>query len=140
MTYQQFQKRYFRVWYERCFVTKIGDEVDALSQYVEPLNSRRDRKLDALPVERQEAYIHLWNRYRDFGITMVFFEFPRYSNQFAMETPDDLEKVKGAIQSALGNARILKASYMRELLDELLTTVREVTNEFHAVFGENIFA
>jgi uncharacterized membrane protein len=41
ITYEEFQRKYFSVWYQKHFVTKIGDTVDALSQYVEPINSRR---------------------------------------------------------------------------------------------------
>ncbi len=70
---------------------------------------------------------------------MAFFEFPRYSNYFALETPDDIEKVKSTIEDSLGGEYQFKAIYMRDLLEEILYIVSDVTEEFNQIFGENIF-
>jgi len=140
MTYQQFQERYFRVWHERWFVPRVGDVVDPLTQYVEPFNSFRDRKIDALSKDNRERCIALLNQYVEFGVAMAFFEFPRYSHHFDMQTPEDIDKVKATIQKTLGGQVILQAKYMRDLLSEIIDLVGNVTQKFNDVFGENIFA
>lgn len=140
MTYQQFQERYFRIWHKRCFVPKIGDVVDPLTQYVEPFNSFRDRKIEALSKTKRDRYLALLNKYADFGVVMAFFEFPRYSHHFEMQMPDDIDNVKATIQKSLGGQVVFQATYMRELLIEIIELVKSVTQEFNEVFGENIFA
>ena len=44
-TYEQFQDRYFEIWHKRFFVTKIGNSVDSIVQYVIPKNMIDKRQL-----------------------------------------------------------------------------------------------
>jgi hypothetical protein len=142
LSYADFQRRYFKVWYERLFVPKIGDVVGPLSQYVEPFNSHRDKKLDNLSASKQQQYFRLLKKYKAFGITMAFFEFPRYSQHFSMvtEAPESIAKIKETIEASLGGTHRLKSTYFRDLQQEIVRLVEDVTGKFNSVFGKNIFA
>jgi len=139
LSYADFQKRYLHAWFEKCFVTKIGDYVDPLSQYVEIFNSRRDNEIDRLPKKKQKEYFLLLKKYQDFGMTMSFFEFPRYSKHFGMTVPQTIDEIKIKIEESLDNTILLKAVYLRDLMDELIILVKTVTEEFNTIFGKNIF-
>lgn len=139
LSYADFQKRYLHVWFDKCFVTKIGDEVDSLSQYVEPFNSRRDKEIDKLPKKKQKQYFSLLKKYQGFGMTMAFFEFPRYSKHSEMAVPQTIDEIKNKIEKSLNNTIQLKSIYLRDLMNELIVLVKTVTEEFNSAFGKNIF-
>jgi len=139
LSYEDFQRKYFPIWFEKYFVSKIGDSVDALVQYVEPINSRRERIIDQLPKKKREEFFTLLDRYRNFGISMAFFEFPRYSSYFSISPPADINELKQKL-SELGEEFVFNAIYFRDLLKELIQKIEEVTGKFHAIFGKNIFA
>lgn len=140
LSYADFQHRYFKVWYEKYFVTKIGDVVDPLAQYVEPFNSHRDKKFNNLSKSKQRKYFTLLKKYQALGISMAFFEFPRYSQHFAKEPPERIDKIKETIEATLGGSLRLKSIYFRDLLHEIIRLIEDVTSKFNAVFGGNIFA
>lgn len=135
MSYEEFQRKYFSVWFDKWFVGRIGDTVDALTQYVEPFNSRRDRKVSQLSLSKQKQYSALVDKYFEFGISMAFFEFPRYSPKFKVSTPEGIEELKVKL-SALGDEFIFNSLYFREFLGEIIAKVNEVTGQFHEVFNE----
>lgn len=140
LTYEQFQQRYFHLWYQKIFVPRIGDAVDALIQYVEPFNHHRETEVAKLPEKQQGRFRKLVEEHFAFGITMGFFEFPRYSERLAMATPINIEEVKKTIREASVGLVDLKSKYFRDLLDELLLLIRQVTEQFNEIFGRNIFA
>jgi restriction system protein len=139
LTYEELQRKYFSLWYERYFVTQIGNTVDALNQYVEPINSRRDTRINQLPENKQREYDSLLERYLAFGISVSFFEFPRYSPMFAVTVPENIADIKN-IFAQLGEEFRFESIYFRDLLGELTQKVNMVTEKFNDVFGENIFA
>lgn len=139
LTYEEFQKRYFSIWYEKCFVTKIGDVVDPLAQYVEPFNSFRDQRIAQLSEIKRKEFSELIKKYYNFGSAMSFFEFPRYSPHFGMPAPENINDLKRKIVSTLGKDYEFRADYYRELLNQIRSKVIEVTKEFNAIFGKNIF-
>lgn len=140
LSYADFQSRYLAVWFARCFVTKIGDAVDPLSQYVEPFNSRRDKEVDQLSKKKQKRYFTLLKKYQVFGMTMAFYEFPRYAKHMEMALPKSIEEIKGPIEKSLNGSVRLKSTYLRDLMKEIILLVRAVTEEFNSIFGKNIFA
>jgi restriction system protein len=139
LTYEEFQRRYFSAWYQRFFVPQVGDIVDALTQYVEPINSRRSRYLDELDDNKQKEFQILLKRYFDFGISMAFFEFSRYSPQFTIAIPEDIEKAKSKL-AELGDEFSFTSVYFRDFLAELRKKVFDITEKFNDIFGKNIFA
>ncbi|HNZ64270.1 MAG TPA: restriction endonuclease [Smithella sp.] len=139
LTYEEFQRRYFAVWYERYFVTQVGDIVDALNQYVEPINSRREDRLSQLPEEKQKEFSSLLERYFAFGISVSFFEYPRYSPLLAVSVPENITDIKDKF-AQLGEEFRFESNYFRDFLAELTQKVNIVTEKFNDVFGTNIFA
>ncbi len=139
LSYKEFQRKYFSVWFERYFVPQIGDTVDALTQYVEPINSRRERRIKQLTEEKRKSFYILLDRYSPFGISIALFEFLRYSPKFTVSSPVNIEELKSKF-AELGDEFTFKSEYFRDFLEEIKTKVAEVTDKFHEIFGENIFA
>jgi restriction system protein len=139
-TYEQFQDRYFGVWYKQLFIPKIGDSVDTLAQYVEPFNSYRDKRIDRLSDPSKRRYLELLEKYGRFGISMAFFEYPRFSNRFDMLPPGNIESIKKLVLDSSDSLINLEAYYFRDLLFELVGQIMSVTNQFNEIFGEDIFA
>ena len=140
ITYEEFQRKYFPVWYQKCFVPQIGDTVDELVQYVEPFNSRTIRAVNELSKPDRQRYFDLVRKYRLFGMIMAFFEVPNFSSRFILPAPEEIEEIKKKIVEASGKEFEFTAIYFRDLLNEIRSKIREVTEKFHKVFGENIFA
>jgi hypothetical protein len=140
LTYEQFQTRYFEVWHRRFFVTSIGDSVDSLVQYVEPFNSYRDKKIDKLSDSLRKCFFELLEKYRIFGMSMAFFEFPRYSKRFDIPAIDEIESMKKLIFDSSNGLINLKSIYFRDLLFEIVAEVKIVTDQFNGIFGEDIFS
>jgi Restriction endonuclease len=139
LSYAEFQQRYFNIWFERYFVTKIGDVVDPLVQYIEPFNAGRDKKIGNLSGPSKRRYFTLLEEYQAFGIAMSFFEFPRYLPTPAIKPPQNIEELKRKVEVTLDGKVHLQSVYYRDLLCEILTIVNDVTDKFNSIFGENIF-
>jgi restriction system protein len=140
MTYSEFQERYFQVWYERWFVTKIGNAADSLIRYVEPFNSFRERKIDALSKARQKQFVVLYKKYQILGIFMASFHSPSYSHHFAMKTPDNFDDIKGSIRNVFGKQFAFRSTYIKDLLCETIEAVNQITDHFNDIFKKNIFS
>ena len=67
LTYVEFQKQYFPIWFAKFFISKLNKFSDVLSQYVEPINSRRFRYLDHLDPLKLQQFNLLFEQYQLFG-------------------------------------------------------------------------
>lgn len=139
-TYLELQKRYWAHWWRKFFVPTIGSAVDTLVEYIEPINSKRERLIAELPDHKQEQIRKLQEKYVLFGMTMAFFEFPRYTSRFDIPPPDDIGGFKAKIAEQLGPEFAFSSEYFRDLAYEIATKLESVTDEFNSVFGKNIFA
>ena len=141
LTYEDFQKRYFNIWFQNYFAVKIGEFSDALIQYTEPINTRRSRKLSELTSERQLKFSKLFERYFHFGVTLCMIGFPKIVKQAVSidDTPIDISELKNNIKKC-GPEFNLKANDFRGILAELNDIASNITEEFNNIFGENIFA
>lgn len=141
LTYEEFQARYFPVWFDRHFVKSIGDVVSSLVEYTEPVNTRRESIVwSRLTDTGRQQYDELIKRYWRFGYLMAFFEFPRYVKDGEYPPPQDITSLKSTIEQTMDGALILESVYYRDLLQELVNYANKATEEFNDVFGENIFA
>lgn len=140
LTYLDLQHRYMELWWKKWFMLKIGSAVDTLVQYVEPINSKRERLLKTFPEQKQLEFGGLLEQYATFGITMAFFEFPMYSSKFDIPAPEDLSSFKEKLKSELGEEFSFNSIYYRDLAVEMCTKIEDVTKKFNEVFGGNIFA
>ena len=61
ITYADFQKHYLRIWIERQFCNTIWYVADALIQYTEPINSRRERYRESLSPDLNDKFMKLYN-------------------------------------------------------------------------------
>jgi len=141
LTYLEFQKRYFNIWFQNYFAVKIGEFSDDLIQYTEPINTRRSRKLSELTIERQLKFSKLFEKYYLFGVTMCMVGFPKLVKQAVNidDTPINISEFKNNIKKC-GTEFDLESNDFRGILSELNDIVSNITEEFNDVFGENIFA
>lgn len=140
LTYEEFQKRYFNVWYEKYFVTQIGNSAEPLVNYIEPFDDRRDKIVSMMTKEGKEEYERLLNKYLHFGICIGFFEFPMYSNSFRQGVPSDINEFKISMNRKTDGLIDLKSIYFRDAIVEILDRINFATAEFNSLFGCNIFS
>ncbi|MBV9865454.1 MAG: restriction endonuclease [Abitibacteriaceae bacterium] len=139
LTYAELQLRYFETWHTKFFVTQIGKHVDALAQYVEMFNCKRDREVSNLSEAAQIHFHELVKKYQIFGTIMNLFEFPCYSPQFNIPAIVDIEEFKDKLNTHLSPEFHFHSIYYRDLLHEIISHVDQVTDEFNNVLGRNIF-
>ena len=143
MTYAQFRQRYLGAWFSRYFMPTIGHAGDALSQYVEPINSRWFRMEADLAPDARAHLRELQRHYAALGFIAAMFATSRFMQAFtgeATDVPADFDAIKNQLNEALDGAVVFKAKYLRDLRDELLTIIHTATDEFNLIFGRNIFA
>jgi restriction system protein len=140
LTYLELQERYLERWWAKYFAPTVGSAALSLLEYVEPINSLRERMNLELPSEKREEVRRLQKKYTLFGMVMAFFEFPRYSDRFNIPAPENISAFKTKLIEQLGDEFVFSSEYYRDLAHELSAKTRGVTDEFHEVFGRNIFS
>ena len=143
MTYAEFQQRYLRAWLSRYFMPTIGSAGDALSQSVEPINSRRFRMETDLAPSTRARLRQLQQQYAPLGFVVAMFATSRFLRELTDEPTDvpmEFDGIKSLLGRALHDTVVFKAKYLRGLMDELLAIIHKATEEFNSLFGHNIFA
>jgi hypothetical protein len=141
ITYADFQKHYLRIWIERQFCSTIWNVADALIQYTEPINSRRERYRESLSPELNDRFRELYEKYYLFGMAMLNISTGAHKAIFSISSPPDIsvEKLNKIITETLGESYIINTTYLREFLAKLVVLIETITEQFNAIFGENIF-
>jgi hypothetical protein len=146
LTYLQLQQRYYQAWWEGHFSIALGDAGDDLLQYVEPINSLRERiaeaELDSLQYGRFTSMV---DKYAVLAMFTSMHNMGRYVNlrTSTFKTPalvrprsvDDLMNVYKGIAPDFHT----EATTMRGFLEDMVQYLRRVTDQFHDLFGRNIF-
>jgi hypothetical protein len=120
MTYAQFQQRYLRAWLSRYFMPTIGYAGDALSQYIEPINSRRFRMEADLAPDARAHLCALQRHYAALGFIAAMFATSRFMQALTVEftdVPADFDTIKNQLNQALHGGVVFKAKYLRDLRD-----------------------
>ena len=140
LTYEQFQARYFPIWWEKQFCANVSAAADSLMQYVEPINTRRERFLKGLDKVKLAKYEELRQRYESFGIVMGMIGVGSITRKYTVEPPLNIEDYKCRIVKVLGEEFEYTSQYYRTLMAEISAQLIAVSEKFHQVFGTNIFA
>jgi hypothetical protein len=139
LTYQQLQQRYFNVWWQRYFCIQVAAAADAVNEYVEPINSRRDRFLKSLQSNDVDRFHELQRRYAGFGKLMWLEHIRTTFPQYARNSPPDIEQYKNYMTELLGEEFAFDAKYFRSLLAQIRSKAQEIEEIFNTLFGRNIF-
>lgn len=139
LTYLELQQRYFELWWSKCFVVIVGALGDDLIQYVEPINSRRDRFVAALSPDKREAVARLQKRYERFMMGILVIGFSRSVKELVADPHSAVAKFKQMLKQA-GIEEEFSSIYFRDLAYEIGARALAITKEFNAVFGQNIFS
>ncbi|CAM4430749.1 hypothetical protein STLA111740_18695 [Stenotrophomonas lactitubi] len=139
LTYYDIQKRYFSVWWQKVFCSKVADAAEYVNQYVEPINSRRERFVSDLPAHQVAEFRELQRRYAAFGMLMWLMDIGNVVAQYRGNPPPDIDHYKSNLQDALGLEFAFRSELFRDLLAEMCLKLQEIEQQFHAFFGENIF-
>lgn len=142
-TFDEFQKRYEKRWIMEYFNPKVYDASDALIQYTELINSRRERYLSTLNSAELDWFRTLQKKYTSFANLLLSYSQYHLKNNYQVnivlgELPQlDFVKFKDILSQYSGTQ--LQSACYADLLDELLAEIAHVTGEFHALFGKDIF-
>ncbi len=141
LTYAEFQQHYLKIWVEQQFCSTIWNVADALIQYTEPINSRRERYRDSLTPELDEKFGRIYEKYYLFGMAMLMIASGAHKLSSSITGPPDIsvETLNKIVTETLGEVYKIKTVYLREVLDQLVELIANITEEFNTIFGKNIF-
>lgn len=128
LSYSEFESLYFSSWWG-CFMNLLsGSYVDRLLQYTEPINSFRQRKVDALDKESIARYSFLKEEYYHVA---YFFSY--------LEIPADFDEFKNRIDEITQGELSLESKCYADCLTEIRDYLVGVTSKFDTLFGEKLF-
>jgi len=143
MTYLEFQQRYFEAWWNRYFCPRIGDAADEPLQYVEPINSKRDREYAKLSLQAQEKFDQLR---QEKGVSVMVLSMLNYrfmskalNTGNLLEVPKNLDDFKTRVLAQICPHIEWHCDTYRELLEIILEYLSDTKAEFDAIFGGAIF-
>lgn len=139
LTYAELQQRYMTVWWRRYFCVQLARAAEDLHSYVEPINSFREKRVSLLSTDQKAAFVKLYNRYAAFGMLMWLLDVGTLAPQYATDPPGSIDEYKAKFVSVLGDDYQFHSHYYRDLLAEMTARIACMTEQFHALFGRNIF-
>lgn len=128
MTYLEFESRYMQSWWECTMNRYVATDADRLIQYVEPINSFRQRKIESLSQENVSRYVSLSEKYYHVA---YFFSY--------LEIPSDIVQFKKRIKEVTGGELNIDAECYVDSTIEIKDYVVTITSEFDKIFGEKLF-
>jgi restriction system protein len=145
ITWLEFQSLLVERWFQRFFLPAIRSAAEPLIEYCEPVNSRVQRKAEALLPHRREAFMALRKKYLDL---MGYCLMNSYSMRVAALFTDEADRVSleefpalpllGSIPKLeVGEfpRAVLEAVSFRPLLETTVEAVSIAATEFDSVFG-----
>ncbi len=143
MTYLEFQQRYFEAWWNRYFCPRIGDAADEPLQYVEPINSKRDREYAKLSVQEQEKFDQLRQEKGVSVMVLSMFNYRFMSKALntgnLLDVPKNLDDFKIRVLAQICPHIEWHCDTYRGLLEIILEYLSDTKAEFDAIFGGAIF-
>ena len=140
LTYQALQERYFNVWWQKYFCVEAASAADSAHQYVEPINSFRERIVASMDSDSQTRFRELQARYAPFVLLVQIMDIGRIIPQYLSEPPiGGIDLYKQKIGELLGDPNFFKSNHYRDLLSEVSCKLAAIEEEFNCVFGKNIF-
>jgi len=139
LTYQALQERYFNVWWQRYFCLAAASAADSAHQYVEPINSFRERIVATLDSEAQTRFRGLQAKYAPFVLLVQIMDVGRIIPQYLPEPPIGIGLYKEKVGELLGDPGFFKGNYYRDVLAEVSSKLASIEDEFNSLFGRNIF-
>ena len=139
MTYEDLQKRYFNVWWQKHFCVKAADAAEYVNQYVEPFNAWRERFVSELPSEVLTQFRELQARYAAFGMLMWLMDIGSVVPQYAGDAPPNIEQYKSKLSGIIGSEFSFRSEFFRDLLSEVCAKLQDIEQQFNSIFGRNIF-
>ena len=116
-------------------------------QYVEPINSRRERYINSLTTKSQKTFFRLYHKYAEFGLSIGMlssracaFKYPSSRNIDKTYTDITTEMLNQIISDTIGTSYTIKTVYLRDYLYKLVDLLQTITEEFNTLFGQNIFS
>jgi restriction system protein len=140
LTYLELQQRYFAKWWNNYFEVTVDAGVDTLLQYVEPINTRRERLLNEMSAQKQKNVRQLQEKYFDVGMALALVGYtPNFEKLLRVEPTKSVAEFVQQI-SRPGIDLSFSSVYFRDLAGEIIEKAQSITEEFNAAFGRNIFA
>jgi len=139
LTYQSIQERYFPMWWKRHFCRLVADSAGTLFQYVEPINSLRQRVLATLSEGQQAEYHRLQIKYLGVCALLLLVDPPLLAPRFSVEPPASLSELRELLSPVFSDDFSSDANTYRAFLTDLCSHLSLVEQRFNTLFGRNIF-
>lgn len=142
-TFTEFQNKYLNKWFVNHFSPAVFQEADSFIQYTEPINSRRSRYSDQLGSEEMKELKSLQEKYTPFSYILLSIGAKAKHNVPGILPIDpvkgfsDFDQMKEMLNTYSG--KIFTSTCYSDLLEELKMLIAEITGEFNAIFGKDIF-
>lgn len=132
LTWQQLQAKFEISWYESFFSPQIAQRLDALLTYSEPFLPAWWNRLS---VTQQAEYLHLKERYDEFGwLVMTFTPYHRMLQNQSITTLPVIDRLPpNSPLVAKVPERLLKHTTYREFLEEAIAFGTEAINQFQGL-------
>lgn len=146
MSFSDFQNRYLSTWWSKQFCPRISDSADKLLQYVEPINSRRDKFYNKLSDKDKLKFLELRQKYQSFAMCMALMNYEKIMPEQLLKgkepfsPPLTIDIFKENLKKSLGPEFDYKSTYYRDLILEISKHSNSLTLQFNELFGGDIFA
>ena len=137
LTWDGLQELFVNRWIENYMVPHLREEVDALVEYTEPINTRVFRKADELDEHSQQRFIQLREKYAD----LAFLALRVYLPEPILKSKCPDLPLRKAVQSKKGLGKtnlpeeLLDATCLRDFVHITCKHAREGITFFDQVFG-----
>ncbi len=140
LTFLDFQKKYFPIWFKNYFAKVIYEAVDSLIQYTEPINSIRHRYSSQLPHSKVYKFTKLFGEYENYAFFLSLVGFSSRNglvighNKIPIENYIDFKQALETVSK-----HKFKSDCYKDLLNEIIIDIKKITMKFNKIFGKDIF-
>ena len=141
-SWDEFQKLFLTVWFERHFCRVVGDECDPLVEYTEPINSRIFRKADMLSEAKRNEFRRLRKAHTPLGMFCLLMRANEIGalklalgKESQLPVPELPMRTSEPSDTSLPHS-ILSATTFRGLLTAVLAEASSAISAFDDLFGE----
>jgi len=140
LSFDDFQSRYKKPWFERFFIPTLSEFSDNLIEYTEPINSKREREAKQLSDSKYAHYQILLKRHAPFGALLAMLASLRFKEFSPFKIDPDPQAILDFLNRPEHSEFTFHSNSLRGILAEIESVAYQVTDEFNQVFGRNLFS
>lgn len=140
-TFEKLQEHYYKTWMRNYFSPKVEEIIERLVNYTEPCNTKRQKTLNKVSDECQEAFNILFQRYNNLAVllSMVTGGINYMMKVNPMKDYTDFNHWNQVFNECANLGLELHGIPLSDTLPLLKDFVDSITAEFDALFDKDIF-